>query len=482
MLLFIPKNLDDWTWGSNIGIERLKDHFVGYNGRYIGNLIVIILTRFPVVATALIEGVVVGIIYLCVGKMLDKKYLLLIFLLLNVVMPKNMFTQTFGWISGFSNYVFSFLSIILYILFLKKYYTVHKMSVLSIIGIFIFGLFSQLLLENATIFFILSGIFTNLFYLFYNRSLNKHYFILFLSNIIGAIIMFQNPAYYNAAIGSTQTYKDINISFGSISWFQNTWENFTSQTVPYWFTNNEYLMILLGITAIVFTLIVNFKYKQILLGYFVFCTIFFIYKSYSEDTSFYFEYENSISAIIYIIFCLSLVYCVAKGINGEKQKLIILTTLLSQPFLVFPLIISDPINARCFMSSYLMFSLFIIEIIEYCISTVTIPNKYYEKLGKVYNVSVYVIMIFVLLCMGKDIRCSIFLNHATQEKAQYIESKVAEGEKNITVPYLPFSNIYTVNTNPTDEDWQENFNNYYHYPSDIKYSYISYTEWKDTIQ
>ncbi len=482
MLLFIPKNLDDWTWGSHIGIERLKDYFVGYNGRYLGNILVIILVRCPVIVTALIEGAIVGCIYLCLNKILDKKYLILIFLVLNVVMPKNMFTQTFGWISGFSNYIFSFLSIMIYILFLKKYYDDRKVKILEISVWFVFGILSQLLVENSTIFFILAGIFTNLFYWFQNRMLNKHYFILFLSNIIGAIIMFQNSAYYNASVGSSKTYKDINMPLGSPSWFQSTWDKFTTQTLPYWFINNKYLMIVLGITAIIFVMATNIKYKKIFLKFYVFATLFFMYKAYSEDTSFYFEYDNSLSAIIYIVFCLSLVYCVIKGISNKKDRLLILTTLLAQPFLVFPLIISDPINARCFLSSYLMFALFIVEIIEYCIKEGTLTFIQHKKLGQYYNWIVYAVIIFTVLCMVKDIRCSIFLNHAANEKAQYIESQIEAGKKQITVPFLPFSNIYTVNVSPCDEVWQQNFNNYYHYPLDITYEYISYPEWKETIQ
>lgn len=41
----IPYACDDWAWGSSIGIERLERFFAGYNGRYLGNLIVIAITR-----------------------------------------------------------------------------------------------------------------------------------------------------------------------------------------------------------------------------------------------------------------------------------------------------------------------------------------------------------------------------------------------------------------------------------------------------
>ena len=40
---FLPFAGDDWAWGSDIGIERLKNGFDGYNGRYLGNILIIIV-------------------------------------------------------------------------------------------------------------------------------------------------------------------------------------------------------------------------------------------------------------------------------------------------------------------------------------------------------------------------------------------------------------------------------------------------------
>ena len=46
LLVFLfPYSGDDWAWGSEIGIERLKNHFDNYNGRYAGNLLAMALTR-----------------------------------------------------------------------------------------------------------------------------------------------------------------------------------------------------------------------------------------------------------------------------------------------------------------------------------------------------------------------------------------------------------------------------------------------------
>ncbi len=40
-----PYTGDDWMWGTSYGIKLLTTGFAGYNGRYAGNLIVLLLTR-----------------------------------------------------------------------------------------------------------------------------------------------------------------------------------------------------------------------------------------------------------------------------------------------------------------------------------------------------------------------------------------------------------------------------------------------------
>ncbi|WP_242435449.1 hypothetical protein [Enterococcus faecalis] len=42
---FIPYAHDEWMWGSQEGLDLLKNGFQGYNGRYFGNIFALIITR-----------------------------------------------------------------------------------------------------------------------------------------------------------------------------------------------------------------------------------------------------------------------------------------------------------------------------------------------------------------------------------------------------------------------------------------------------
>ena len=47
----IPFCSDDWAWGASVGAQRLASHFRGYNGRYLGNLLILLLTKSNFIKT-----------------------------------------------------------------------------------------------------------------------------------------------------------------------------------------------------------------------------------------------------------------------------------------------------------------------------------------------------------------------------------------------------------------------------------------------
>lgn len=51
-----PYTGDDWGWGSEPGIQRLNNHFRDLNGRYLGNLAVIALTRSNLLKTTVMSA------------------------------------------------------------------------------------------------------------------------------------------------------------------------------------------------------------------------------------------------------------------------------------------------------------------------------------------------------------------------------------------------------------------------------------------
>ncbi|MDD4547956.1 MAG: hypothetical protein PHI05_04370, partial [Bacilli bacterium] len=109
LLTFLfPYTGDDWMWGSEAGESLLKNWFNDYNGRYAGNIIVMILTRSRLLRMITMTVVILGTIHLCskiVNK--EKKELFFIGFMLLLAIPIPIFRQAVVWTSGFTNYFIS---------------------------------------------------------------------------------------------------------------------------------------------------------------------------------------------------------------------------------------------------------------------------------------------------------------------------------------------------------------------------------------
>ena len=94
---------DDLEWGTQPGLDRLASGFQGYNGRYLGNLIVMALTRSPLLRTAFMAAclfLTVTLSALFAGSARSLPLMAALFLMLPVTIAR----QTLGWVSGFANY------------------------------------------------------------------------------------------------------------------------------------------------------------------------------------------------------------------------------------------------------------------------------------------------------------------------------------------------------------------------------------------
>ena len=91
----IPFCSDDWAWGASVGAQRLASHFRGYNGRYLGNLLILLLTKSNFIKTIGMAVVSFSVIYLIYKYIGDGKLFYFLFVLfLLVIMPTNIISKT----------------------------------------------------------------------------------------------------------------------------------------------------------------------------------------------------------------------------------------------------------------------------------------------------------------------------------------------------------------------------------------------------
>ncbi|TJW11345.1 DUF6056 family protein [Parvibacter caecicola] len=224
-----PFTGDDWAWGSSIGLQRLESGFANYNGRYVGNLLVLFLTRFPVIKAIITSLTCIGIA-LAINKIIakDNHSLFWLSLLLILAMPSDVRAQTIVWTSGFTNYVVPAFGIMLYVLMFKgSLKAEYRQNSKLIIPSVCLGFVNSLIMENVSIYNV--GVSSAL--LLFTRA--KHGFwdksqVAFLFGAIaGCGLMFSNGA-YGLALSSETGYQTINTSGPVATAISLFWKRYTS--------------------------------------------------------------------------------------------------------------------------------------------------------------------------------------------------------------------------------------------------------------
>ena len=202
-----PYGLDDWRWGISGGFE---DFITGsQNGRYVGNLFEIIVTRSEVLKVILIATMATLLPLLSVSLVHsmfrlswpepdDQKMLTRIFLaaaMMYLTIPREVWRQTYGWIAGFSNFGFSG---VLLLLFQKHLFAAQRNEPTTFRNLALAALSAfcaSLILENITVYLAVITLCSLALYLVRNKRCNVYLFALLFGCLAGAALMFSGSIY-----------------------------------------------------------------------------------------------------------------------------------------------------------------------------------------------------------------------------------------------------------------------------------------------
>lgn len=471
----LPYTNDDWAWGSNIGIERLNNFFTNYNGRYLGNLLVILLTRFRLLKAIFVGGIFTSIIYLSVCITNKKNIsILLLSILLMVFLPHTLFRQVFAWTSGFTNYVPPMLLVLIWVLVNIKLLDNKniKISKIWIIPSFILGVSTCLFMEHVTLYIIFISFASLIYCLKKKIKININQVTYFIGTLVGAVLMFQNEAYFHVVAGD-DFYRSVpkdGIIIQSIKrYFYTIYSNL--------FSNNVFLLIV--ITICLSYLFFKFVYKKtiknkkiILYSY----SYIIIYSVYLLVSCFFCKWESfrfilmGIEGILAFLYFISLVLFIIFIPNISKKRL--LFYLLSIIILTVPLFVISPVTPRCFYPMYVMWSLFTLEIV----------NDVYNLLGNksIFKVINYMLVLFIGIVMFYLTVISSSAFYINNKMVNYI-NRENKNNSNIVLPKSPYED-YMKDPNPMDNTNLKRFKMFYNIKNAVKVKFVDYKEWCDIIK
>ena len=204
-----PYLLDDWWFGTQTGVDWLKDGFSNLDGRYIPYTITILILNYARwFKNAYMALILFSLIILLTRNIwviktdipnnsLVKPFSIFISAFLIIACPKQLFKQSIAWTNSFSIYVgVSVLILILFSLidsYDKKTTRISRFCLLFLC--FSLSIITSLFIENVTIGMIIFCFLFVIIRSIQKKALDPLSTVLFLGFLLGAAIMFSNPVY-----------------------------------------------------------------------------------------------------------------------------------------------------------------------------------------------------------------------------------------------------------------------------------------------
>ena len=478
LVYLFPASGDDWAWGSKLGVERLQNGFADYNGRYLGNLLVLALTR-----SELLNMVLTGLCLVCVcilPKVFagSKGFLPFAFgTMLFLLMSRGMFVQSVVWTSGFSNYVPPILLTFLYFLMVQDVFDdrLPKYSLLEAAVSAVLGFSAALFMENVTLYNIAaSGAILAMAFLRFRKVCAVH-LAHFAGCIAGAAWMFSNSA-YGAITQGDDAYRSTALNEGLI----NTISNNMKVIVDQFFLENILvwgMFTLLCVTC--YGLYVRGAAKGKKYPCFVFAHLIagllMSFKCTGMGQGIFEKLGLSLTivvwlyALIVMIYCLSALAIAAISVKELGVKLRVLFLMLSIPVLLAPLVVVNPIGARCFFAPYWMLTAVCVLLVTYIMEWMPLSGAL-KKLALLGALAVSVAMVVHYTGVYASI------HRVEQLRDTYVQKQAEAGCREIVVCTLS-REAYVWCGDPVDP-WDERYKRLYSIDQEVPFQFMDLNEFE----
>lgn len=424
---------------------------------------VIVLTRLPIVLRSMaISGIMTAMLYL-IYQLTEYKILsFLICVFFGVNIPTSLMSQTYGWVSGFSNFCVSATMILGFLLYHISIFKEKKVSKLKT-GISMINAFlGSLVLENSTVYLIVLSIAFLIIYGVQYKKLHKGMLLHLIMVGIGAFWMFSNSAYRMAAAHTSQgTGKEIAAFELSFEWFASALKVYADTIINYWIMPNHLLNIMTCGLILILLQKRKKKGQGLFLVLFSGFLAFYIFNFMNLGTwKDYLAWGNAAQAVIVTTYCLALAAFSAWFITDFKDKVIVQIILWSQLILMGPLIVASPIAIRCFYVTYIFFVLYLGVLLSYSI------RSGFLKISKGYlNTGIMMCIFFVMI---GNIGVYYFVHGQVNDRLQYIQTQIKQGEKKIELKEIPLGDTYCYGLDVYNPAWVWRYKMYYNIPGDIE--------------
>lgn len=460
----VPANGDDWAWGSEIGILRLKRWFEGYNGRYSGNIIVLLMTRmgwFTPIVQAVGLAAMIRLILDITHNRTVLGYVGLSTLIF--VMPAPLWRQTAVWVSGYANYITATLIMLIFIravlLELAECRTRPWRPAVGI-GIFAFAVASQLVVEHMTIYLVAASILALLAGRIIRQVWSARLVCWMSGFVVGAVVMFSNSSY--RAIAAGDSVKQVSKGGGSL--VDNIPFTLQDRISTYGMTSNAAVVLAIAGLIVVAAIlkrptasnaVANGVVRAVAIVVGVATALMAVTKLSIQPDATGSNKTVAAAAIVLGLICLSSIL-----LERVSDRLVLVIATGSWLLLNAPLLAIHPIPARTFFPSYALL-----------LVIVSVLTSNFEKDADAQTLAVLTTVVALAGVMVWNNRMAIYndIERASNERIAVAMRQVDDGATHLEIRPLPYPE-WMARPDPYGETYATRFKAYYELPEDVSIS------------
>ena len=459
LAFLFPLSGDDWAWGSHLGSDRLIRHFENYNGRYAGNLTVLLLTRVNILIPFVVAATVTLTLFLLVDLTDNRTKLgYAVVAILFLGMPLGIWRQSVVWLSGFVNYALGSVCLLVYLRALKSEWLGlfrRSVGVRRYLGVFVFGFVSQLFMEHITSYLLAASFVSLVLYRLKFGKFSKYLICWFVAFLSGAVFMLSNGAYRNAASGDPN-YQQIGGRSGVRSILHKLGDPISNDAVAQNFLVNLTIALLVCLlVASVPTL--SRRLKLVVLGL---VTGFLALAYLPRDADTYRFMHSAFAGIPGIaagLLLLTLCAVARYVIQDERRRIQLYLACASVVVLIGPLMFVEPIGPRCFYPTYLFFLLIVSLLLKELVER--------SGPGAGTRIAPFLVVAVVALFVSQFAIYGI-IHKKADERLAYVQAQVKNGATVVNVKRLPFKG-YVHAPDPVGK-WGVRYKLFYHLPEKLQ--------------
>ena len=468
-----PYTGDDWAWGSSIGLERLKIFFAGYNGRYVGNLIVLLLTRSKLLDAAVMAASFALICFLSYAYSENRsKTSLLMAASLVFIMPKAMWAQIFPWTAGFTNYVLSGLISVAYLVYAKditgKTLSDYRDTWGRSLWLFVIGFCGALFVESITVFHIAlsAAVIAYMFLKF--RTYRRGHMGFLLGTVAGTCAMFANSTYDRIATGEDY-YRHMPVGLRDTVYFAL---GQARNILNFILSDNMLFCVVVTVLLLMLAVWAVKKGKKwaLLPAAFHLGSLLLLWR---EDAAvawitgkFVFSklITNTIpivAPLVYVFSILVMVLCFVEKGRRFRMLLPFYCAVVS----LGPLLVVHPVGARCVFIGYFFMIVFTVDLFGYVCKQTVSEGKWLNRI------------LWLVVIAQFAVFANIFypIHHYDTLRLEYLGKQAAEGKKTVLMCDLP-NREYLYDSLPDNDTLAQRYQLFYGLDTDLKFEFIPYEE------